>query len=254
MTGLAISDEHRRAGGHRRPLARGPRRPRLGAGRARDAGRRAARRGGPSWPASGWAGLAVAEDARRPGLRGGRARGRARADRGRAACPGRCCPTAIVATALDRWGDGRRRWSTALVDGGVAGLALDSTMTAAGGDDLVVSGRAAEAWSATVADVVLVPVDVDGARTWCLLDRLGRRGPRATQLRPDATGGRGRRVDGVAVPRSRQLSIAAEVDALAGVLAAAEGARASRSGASTPPPSTPAPACSSAGRSASSRR
>ena len=178
------------------------------------------RRGGPSWPA--WAGPAWRSSEERGGQGYGVAELTVVLEQTGAVClPGPLLPTAVVATAVERWGDDDDL-VTSLASGGVAGLALDSTMTAAGGDDLVVSGRAAEAWSAAVADVVLVPVDVDGARTWCLLDRS------ALEVRERPSFDPTRRVaevvaSGVAVPRSRQLSIAAEVDALAGVLAAAEG-------------------------------
>ena len=167
--------------------------------------------------------------------------------------PGPLLPTAIVATALDRWGDGGRRHRVAGV-GRCRRLRRRSAFAgAADGDDVVVSGSA--------------PLVVErsgrrrpaaaggGGRCPHLVPRRPgrRRGAGADELRPDPTGGRG---GGRRRPRASRAAPApdAAVDELAGVLAGGRGAGASPSGASTPRRSTPGPAGSSVGRSASSRR
>lgn len=173
--------------------------------------------------AMGWLGLAVAEE------HGGQGFGVVESavvseETGRVCLPGPLLPTMVVAVALERWGSAPELVHD-LVDGGVvAGLALDGDLVGIANDrsgTTAVSGAVPAVWSGAVAELLLLPVDVDGERRWCVIER---RDVDASE-RPsfDAT----RRVaelrlDNAAVDEQRFLRPGAQVAELVGVLAAAE--------------------------------
>jgi 3-oxochol-4-en-24-oyl-CoA dehydrogenase len=165
----------------------------------------------------GWAGLAVSE------ANGGQGFGVSELcvvleELGRAVLPGPFLTTAVVATALDRWGDTGDVLG-ALLDGAPAGLALQSNLRLEFG---TISGRAETVWNGEVAGWFLVPVEDGGARQWYLLERDDL--AVAERRSFDAT----RRVasidaDEVPVERVHRLAPDAEVARLATLLANAEG-------------------------------
>ena len=172
--GLAISDEHLELAQTARRWLEA--RDALASARASLAAEHDAR---PAWWSElaglGWLGLAVSE------ANGGQGYGLPELavvleETGRACLPGPFLPTALVAYALDRWGDDPTL-VRALVDGTkTAGLAfgtvLDGRFDGSSGEARI-SGTAQYVWSGATADVVLVAA-TDGFRfESCVVDRAG---------------------------------------------------------------------------------
>ncbi len=172
------------------------------------------------WPelaALGWLGLAVAEE------HGGQGYGIGELavvleQTGRVALAGPFLSTAIAAVAASRWA-ADSTLVAALVDGTcVAGFALESDLVASG---RVVSGTVSAVWSGAVADVLLLPVAMNGGRVWCLIDRhdvVMTERPSFDRTRRLAAA----RVEALAVPASRCLRAGAPVSDLAAILTSAE--------------------------------
>ena len=167
----------------------------------------------------GWSGLAVSE------ANGGQGYGLSELclvleELGRGVLPGPSLSTAVVATAVDRWGDGAVL-APSLADGAPGGLALHASLRLEAG---ALSGRADAVWNGEVAGWFLLPVDDPGAGTvaWLVVER----DDLAVRERPsfDAT----RRLasveaDRVPLERIHRLVPDAEVPRLATLLAGAEG-------------------------------
>ncbi len=93
---------------------------------------------------------------------------------GRAMAPGAFLPTVLATTLIDQGGNEAtaKALLPALVAGELAGaVAFQSELTGVQEDrGLVVSGAAAAVPSAHLAGVLVAPVDVEGAETWCVLE------------------------------------------------------------------------------------
>jgi alkylation response protein AidB-like acyl-CoA dehydrogenase len=128
---------------------------------------------------------------------------------GRACAPGPFVPAvvAIGAIAASDAKEARRDLLPALVAGervGTVARGAGLTGTAAGDGGLTVSGELGAVVSGMVADVLVAPVDVDGARRWCAIELEGAR--RTERRSVDRTRRAARlEVDGLSVPPSRVL-------------------------------------------------
>ncbi|MBA9006225.1 acyl-CoA dehydrogenase [Thermomonospora cellulosilytica] len=93
---------------------------------------------------------------------------------GRAAAPGPFLPTVLASAAIDASGNDKARAELlpGLADGSRTGaLALAGGLTGRReGDSLVVSGAAEPVLGGGPADVLVLPVDVDGGREWVAVD------------------------------------------------------------------------------------
>ncbi|GLW66309.1 putative acyl-CoA dehydrogenase FadE [Actinomadura rubrobrunea] len=127
---------------------------------------------------------------------------------GRAAAPGPFLPTVLAAAAINASGNAKARGELlpGLADGSrTAALALTGELTGRrDGDALVVSGAAEPVLGAALADVIVLPVRVDGAEEWVAVDAA------ALTVTPVPSLDRVRRVakveaDGVTVPADRVL-------------------------------------------------
>jgi len=172
------------------------------------------------WPELGplgWTGLAVSE------ADGGQGYGLSELavvleELGRGCLPGPFLSTVVVAVALDRWGSDPELVARLAAGTVPAGLALSSELEMRGAG---VSGRAAVVWNGATAEVLLVPVQVDGATVWGIVDRAD------VSVRDLPSFDRTRRLvevtlDQAALPAARRLAPGAPVEALATLLAGAE--------------------------------
>ena len=172
------------------------------------------------WPELGplgWTGLAVSE------ADGGQGYGLSELavvleELGRGCLPGPFLSTVVVAVALDRWGSDPELVARLAAGTVPAGLALSSELEMCGAG---VSGRAAVVWNGATAEVLLVPVQVDGATVWGIVDRAD------VSVRDLPSFDRTRRLvevtlDQAALPAARRLAPGAPVEALATLLAGAE--------------------------------
>ncbi len=91
---------------------------------------------------------------------------------GRVMAPGPYLPTVLASATLAR--AGHTAYLAGLADGTLTGaLGLESGLTATTATDggLVVTGTAPSVLGGTVADVLVLPVDLDGARRWVVVAR-----------------------------------------------------------------------------------
>ncbi|HVN51923.1 MAG TPA: acyl-CoA dehydrogenase, partial [Acidimicrobiales bacterium] len=137
---------------------------------------------------------------------------------GRGVAPGPSLTTAVVATAVDRWGDSPLV-AASLADGAPGAIALHADLRVERG---VVTGRADAVWNGEVAGWFLVPATDAGAPRWILLER----DDVAVRERPSFDPTRrlsSLEVDHVPLDRVHRLAPDAEVARLATLLAGAEG-------------------------------
>ncbi|WP_067796456.1 acyl-CoA dehydrogenase [Actinomadura formosensis] len=154
---------------------------------------------------------------------------------GRAAAPGPFLPTVLASAVIDASGNAKLHAELlpALADGSKTGaVALDGALTGRrDGDSLVVSGTSGTVLGAALADVIVLPVAVDGGEQWVAVDAADLtvtpvasldRGRRVAAVEASEVAvGADRVVDGLTAGRVRDLAAAlfgAEAAGLAGRL------------------------------------